>query len=186
MVSHHGKEASIGIEHSTEPVPNERLVRTARDLVEASTLCAIATVAPDGGPYVNTAYFACMNDFRLVWLSHPDARHSQNLAERTRAAIVVYDSSQNWGKPDRGIQLFGEAREVGGSEAYEAARVYGRRFSEYEKEDLGAYRFYLFAPDQVKLFDEPEFGPGRFVVAYPDADGGLRWASTLVYSSGSG
>jgi uncharacterized protein YhbP (UPF0306 family) len=127
-----------------------------------------------------------MKDFRLAWLSHPEARHSHNLAGRTRTAVAVYDSSQAWGKPDRGIQLFGEAREVRGSEADEASRAYGRRFSEYEKEELGAYRFYLFTPDQLKLFDEREFGPGRFVVAYSDGKGGLRWASTLVYSPGSG
>jgi Pyridoxamine 5'-phosphate oxidase len=32
--------------------------KAAQRLLEASTLCAIATVGPDGSAYVNTAYLA--------------------------------------------------------------------------------------------------------------------------------
>lgn len=51
---------------------------TALDLLEASTLFALATVTPEGGAYVNTAYFARGPRFELVWLSDPVARHSRN------------------------------------------------------------------------------------------------------------
>ena len=78
----------------------------ARRLLDASSLCAIATVGPDGSAYVNTAYFAFSSELDLVWMSEPNAQHSRNIRERGTAAIAVYDSTQVWGRPDRGIQLF--------------------------------------------------------------------------------
>jgi hypothetical protein len=40
-----------------------RIVALARDLLEASPLCAIATVASRDRAHVNTAYFAWSTDF---------------------------------------------------------------------------------------------------------------------------
>jgi uncharacterized protein YhbP (UPF0306 family) len=173
----------MSMEHPIHPVAAERLVAAARDLLEASSLCAIATMTPDGDAYISTAYFAWAQDFRLVWLSHPEARHSRNVAVSGTAAIAVYDSRQIWGRPDRGVQLFGTARELGGAEADEAEAVYARRFPDYQHSGFATYRFYVLAPDRVKLFDEREFGGGRFVVACADGRGGLRWETTELYSS---
>jgi hypothetical protein len=65
----------------------------------------------DGHPstraHTNTAYFAWSRDFDIVWLSEPRATHSRNLGANDSAVIAVYDSSQTWGTPARGIQLFG-------------------------------------------------------------------------------
>src|SRR5688572_30501508 len=45
-----------------------RLRALARRLLGASTLCAIATVAPGGRAHVNTAYFAWSDDYEIVWI----------------------------------------------------------------------------------------------------------------------
>jgi hypothetical protein len=174
----------MAIRRSTRPVSSERIARAARRLLGASTLCAIATTSPRGRPHVNTAYFAFTNQFDIVWLSEPGARHSINLRANGATAVAVYDSSQRWGGSDRGIQLFGSAREATTRSAAEGAEAaYARRFKAFEPGKLDAYRFYVFHPTSVKLFDERSFGGGVFVTARVDRTGGVTWERTDVYSS---
>ena len=166
------------------PLASSRITAAARRLLDASTLCAIATVGPRNRAHVNTAYFAWSGDFAVVWLSEPEARHSRNLRTNPSVAIAVYDSSQTWGRPDRGIQLFGSARELRGAPARDAQSLYARRFSEYNDANLAAYRVYRFRPRRVKLFDERALGAGVFVTAKIE-DGKLAWEQTEVYSGGA-
>src|SRR6266508_4560196 len=102
----------MAIEQSKRRIAAGRIATTARRLLDASALCAIATVAPDGRAHVNTAYFAWSLEFELVWMSDPSAKHSRNIRTNDTIAIAVYDSTQTWGTADRGIQLFDE-RELG-------------------------------------------------------------------------
>jgi uncharacterized protein YhbP (UPF0306 family) len=154
----------------------------ARRLLDASSLCAIATVGPDASAYVNTAYFAFSREFALVWMSEPKAQHSRNISERGTAAVAVYDSTQVWGRPDRGIQLFGTAREA--ADSTRAETMYAGRFPEFESENFDAYRFYVFRPERLKLFDEEELGGGVFVTARVEGSGRLVWEETQVYRTG--
>jgi uncharacterized protein YhbP (UPF0306 family) len=156
-----------------------RIRSAAQQLLDAATLCAIATVSPRSRAHVNTAYFAWGRELELVWLSEPGSRHSRNLHENASAAIAVYDSGQAWGNPDRGIQLFGTAREVAGTG--EVARVDAERFPDAAAADLSAYRFYRFRPREIKLFDEAELGSGVFVTAAVRS-GRLTWMRTEVYA----
>jgi uncharacterized protein YhbP (UPF0306 family) len=173
----------MGIERSKRPVAAGRMATTARRLLDASTLCAIATVAANGRAYINTAYFAWTPDFRVVWLSESRARHSRNIRTNDSVAIAVYDSGQTWGNPDRGIQLLGTAKEVVASETEDAENVYAARFPEYDEKNLGAYRFYVLRPLRIKLFDERELGAGVFVTARPARGGRLAWERTDIYRS---
>ena len=173
----------MGIERSKRRFAAARLERTVRGLLEASTLCGIATVGPGGRAHVNTAYFAWTPDFDLVWSSDPAARHSRNIAASGTVAVAVFDSSQTWGRPDCGIQLFGSARRAHGRVASEAETLYAKRFPAYEPGSLGAYRFYLFRPRTLKLFAELDLGPGTFVTARRAARGRLVWQRTEIYRS---
>jgi hypothetical protein len=112
----------MAIANSNRRVSSSRLATLAGDLLEASTLCAIATVDGRGRSYINTAYFAWTRDFEIVWLSEPGAQHSKNVAAYDSVALAVFDSTQTWGNPDRGIQLFGRA-EVAADEE-DARRIY--------------------------------------------------------------
>jgi uncharacterized protein YhbP (UPF0306 family) len=154
----------------------------ARSLLDASTLCAIASVSGRQA-HINTAYFAWADDFRLIWLSEPGAKHSRNLRDNGSVAIAVFDSRQLWGKPDRGIQLFGSARELSGKAAEVAERVYADRFPDYRREDNSAYAFYGLRPRSLKLFDEGTLGRGVFVTARVAADEDLAWQRTEVYQA---
>jgi uncharacterized protein YhbP (UPF0306 family) len=149
------------------------MAATARRLLDASTLCAIATVGR-GRAHVNTAYFAWSPEFEVVWVSDPRAAHSRNLRANPSVAVAVYDSTQTWGTPDRGIQIFGEAAE--GDDQAEA--VYAERFGARVGK-LTGYRFYVLRPRRLKLFDERELGGGVFVTARVARDG-LVWERTEV------
>ena len=171
------------IERSKRRVASDRITATLRRLLDASTLCAIATVSPNGRAHVNTAYFAWSRDFNLVWLSEPQARHSRNIRAHASTAIAVYEPNQTWGAPDRGVQLFGYARELDPRGAREAEDVYVSRFARYDETDLGAYRFYRLRPQRIKLFDEREFGTGVFVTARLMRSSRLVWERTEIYRS---
>jgi uncharacterized protein YhbP (UPF0306 family) len=157
----------------------------AHRLLDASTLCAIATVSPRGRAHVNTAYFAWSDNLQLVWLSEPRARHSQNLQASATTAVAVYDSRQTWGEPDSGIQLFGLARVLQGRAVIEAARIYDERFSGYRPTDLTSYAFYAFRSHRIKLFDERSLGAGVFVTARVARAGRLTWEKTETYRARS-
>jgi uncharacterized protein YhbP (UPF0306 family) len=152
----------MSIRRSGRRISGRRLAELAGSLLAASPLCAIATVGPGQRAHVNTAYFASGPELELVWLSEPRAAHSRNVRRNETAAVAVYDSRQTWGEPDRGIQLFGAAREADGAAEAEARRVYAARFPDAERAGLAAYRFYVFRPRRLKLFDERELGTGVY------------------------
>ena len=175
----------MALTRSGRRVGSARLARAARALLDGSTLCAIATVDRRGRAYVNTAYFAWNSAFEIVWISEPAATHSRNIRANRTAAVAVYDSTQTWGDPDRGIQLFGSASEVECTVAAVAANTYAERFADYRPDEMRAYRAYLFRPRRIKLFDERELGAGTFVTARVRAGGELVWERTEVYDAAS-
>jgi uncharacterized protein YhbP (UPF0306 family) len=147
--------------------------------MNASPLCALATVAPGGRAHINHMYFAWSDSFEVFWISDPESLHSRYLAKNRSAAITVYDSGQTWGRPDRGIQLFGTGREVEGRQAREAERVYAKRFRSYGGLD-DSLRLYRFRPRTVKLFDERALAGGMLVTARVTGKG-LAWLRTEVW-----
>ena len=170
------------IRRSAKHPPAPRLAAIARRLLDASTLCAIATVSPGGGAHVNTAYFAWDPEFEIVWWSAPGARHSRNIRANASVAVAVFRSTQTWGGLDRGIQLFGRARELRGRAALEAERVYAARFKSYEGGN-DAYRFYRLRTSRMKLFDERVLGGATFVTVRVERGGRVKWAKTESYVS---
>jgi len=61
----------------------------------------LATVNADGRPWASPVWFAAPIPTELLWVSDPNARHSQNIATRPEVAIVVFDSTvpegEGWG-----------------------------------------------------------------------------------------
>ena len=174
----------MAIELSSRRVAASRMAILAAELLDASPLCAIATVARGSRAHVNTAYFAWSADFDIVWMSEPNARHSRNLRANTTVAIAVFDSDQTWGEPDRGIQLFGSASEPEGRALKRAEALYTSRFQRAREFDRTAYRLYMFRPRRLKLFDERALGSGVFVTAKVARRGRLTWERTELYRPG--
>jgi len=149
----------------------------ARKLMNASPLCSLSTVSARGRAHINHMYFAWDDAFNVYWISDRDSLHSRNLVKNSSAAITIYASNQVWGKPDRGIQLFGTA---GVAKGGEAAREYGRRFRDFDASENDLL-YYRFRPRLVKLFDERSLAPGTLVTARVTSDG-LVWSKTEVWA----
>jgi uncharacterized protein YhbP (UPF0306 family) len=169
----------VTIERRSRRFSSAQLERLARRLMSAAPLCALATVSPGGRPHINHMYFAWSGPFEVVWISDPDSRHSRNLLSKPSAAITIYDSHQTWGRPDRGIQLFGSAGAVTGRAAGQAERAYSARFP-YDPSADDSYPIYRFRPREVKLFYERILGAGTLVSAKLTRQG-LAWARTEVF-----
>jgi uncharacterized protein YhbP (UPF0306 family) len=153
-------------------------MRSLLDTLEETALCSLATVGRTGRAHVNTAYFEYSDDLAVYFLSHPRARHCENLERNRSGALSIFRSDQTWGGQDRGVQLFGEARRVVGRARVVAESVYSARFPLYRRWldattsegrqiglQLRTYSFYRFRSRKVKVFDEETFGDASFVSA---------------------
>lgn len=142
-------------------------------MLDDNVLCSLATVTPDHQAYVNTAYFSYSNDLELYFLSHPSTRHCRNLEVNPSMAVTVFSSTQTWGSPDQGLQLFGTCELARGTNAIKASQSYAKRFPGYVdwQQELGpdypgkSYRLYRFLVARVKVFDERTWGKTLFVEA---------------------
>ena len=65
----------------------------ARTILDAGTYVVLATADADGAPWASPVWFAKEDYRQLFWVSHPGARHSQNIAVRPQIAMVVFDST---------------------------------------------------------------------------------------------
>lgn len=156
-----------------------RVRRSVSRILESNVLCSISTVTKGNQAHINTAYFCYSGNLDVYFLSDPHSFHGRNLSTNASAAMAIFDPSQTWGRPDRGIQLYGTCKEARGRTATKAGRLYGERFSVYQKwmagrneeekrlaAQLRTYRFYRFVARKVKILDEREFGGGVFVIAF--------------------
>jgi uncharacterized protein YhbP (UPF0306 family) len=154
-------------------VSGERIHERILALLEASSLCSIATVTAQRTAHANTAFFACSDALEIFFLSHPLSQHCRNLRSNTSVALTVFSSEQKWADAGRGVQLFGIAEEVSGAAAREAERRYETRFPMYpawraslaEDDVAREYRFYRIVVSTVKILDEEALGDGLVVWA---------------------
>src|SRR2546423_12733780 len=119
----------VTVERRSRRFSSVQLERVARRLINGSPLCSLATVTPSGRAHINHMYFAWDDRFDLFWISDPDSIHSRNLVKNRSAAVTIYASNQVWGRPDRGIQLFGGPGVVAGQEG---ARRYAGRLTDVD------------------------------------------------------
>ena len=65
----------------------------ARGILAAGRYVVLATADADGVPWSSPVWFATDDRRALYWVSHPEARHSRNIAVRPRIALTVFDST---------------------------------------------------------------------------------------------
>jgi nitroimidazol reductase NimA-like FMN-containing flavoprotein (pyridoxamine 5'-phosphate oxidase superfamily) len=65
----------------------------AREILGAVSYVVLATADAEGAPWASPVWFAMETYPELYWVSHPGARHSQNIAVRPQIAMVVFDST---------------------------------------------------------------------------------------------
>jgi hypothetical protein len=158
--------------HGRAPAP-AALLRSLTSILDSTSLCALATVAPGPRAHGSHVCFARSAELEVYFLSDPRSNHARRLEENPSMAVSVFDSHQRWGGPDRGAALDGTCRALAGRAAARAEAIYGRRFAAYPRwkaatspgEAALRWRFFGFRPSRAKVFDEPAFGEGVFVTA---------------------
>ena len=109
------------------------LRQLVNSIIGTGGLSSIATVTPDGEPYIHTAYYAKTKLGRLIFASNVTAHHSQNLNINPRCAIAICPQGQKWDDWKRGIQGFGRVTELDGAKREKGWRTYGKEYPEYEE-----------------------------------------------------
>lgn len=87
------------------------LATRARELIDTILYLTLATIDDDGTPRVSPLYFTPHEYADLYWVSHPEARHSRNIAHDPRTMAVVFDSTVAVGAAEA-VYLTGLAHEV--------------------------------------------------------------------------
>jgi len=107
----------------------------ARELIDSVQYMTLATADEAGRPWASPVWFAHEGYRRFLWVSKPDARHSQNLAVRPDAGIVIFDSTVPMGTgqavyvettveqvqgedEERGIEIFSARSQANGGPAW--------------------------------------------------------------------
>ncbi len=149
---------------------DQELCESISSILNGNLLLALSTVS-DNKSYVNTSYFAFDESLELFFLSEPATQHCRNISINSSAAVAVYDSSQPWDYPKRGLQLFGTAKIVEGNDLEKGFDCYAARFPglltwartlDEMNNNLNS-RFYKVSIDWIKLFDEPKFGIENYI-----------------------
>jgi uncharacterized protein YhbP (UPF0306 family) len=163
----------MSIRVDTDGFSQVRVDRSIFSILRGNVLCSTATVTEENRAHINTAYFCYSDELELYFLSDPGSLHCRNLSTNSSMAVTVFRSSQKWGGPDVGLQLFGTCTQARGTQAAKAERLYVERFPAYaewvaglENDKVGrGYRFFRFLTERLKILDERNFGEAVFVTA---------------------
>jgi len=154
-----------------------RLLTSVTRILNANTLCSMATRSEAGIVDINTAFFSHDAELTLYFLSHPHAAHCRNLAHVSQMAMTVFDSHQQWGESHAGLQLFGRGGQIVPDHFEQAQACYAARFAGYfdlvirageaaaAPTGTSALQLYCFVPTRVKLLDELVFGDEVYITA---------------------
>jgi hypothetical protein len=140
---------------------------TARRIIDENRYLVLGTADPTGRPWVSPVYYAHAGYAEFLWVSSPDARHSQNLVGRPEVSIVVFDSRAPIGQ-GQGVYMAASASPVDeadlprGMEMFSATSVsHGAR--PWTMRDVTApepYRLYRAVAGEHWVVD-PEARPNR-------------------------
>jgi hypothetical protein len=98
----------------------------AKAIIDANAYMTIASADATGRPWASPVWFAHDGLTAFVWVSHPDARHSRNLAVRREVGIVVFDSTVAAGDADA-VYLDAVATEVEDADLDAYLAIFGER-----------------------------------------------------------
>lgn len=89
------------------PEDKQQRIQNVLELLDDTAAVALATVNATGAPH-NTPVFATFDgDYNVVWASHPDSQHSQNIARTGQVFITVFDATCKHGN---GLYIEAEAQ----------------------------------------------------------------------------
>lgn len=153
---------------------SEKLIEVVTNILNSTEIFSMATANRKGTNHIYAAYFCFNDDLDLYSVSDISTTHAKNIADVPEVAVSVFDSHQPWESSHRGLQLFGKCRQASLLESARALKYHSQRFHAYAEyisalnpfdRERSPYKFFIFQPDRIKLFDETEFGEETFVLA---------------------
>jgi hypothetical protein len=134
----------------------------AREIIDAGRYMTLATADAAGVPWASPVWYAPRGYSELFWISHADARHSHNLAERPQLSIVIFDSTV---APGHGQAVYMEAEAAQADAGLEvfSARSVAQGLGEW-RELSGPRRLYRAVVSEHWMLGE---GPDKRVRVIP-------------------
>jgi nitroimidazol reductase NimA-like FMN-containing flavoprotein (pyridoxamine 5'-phosphate oxidase superfamily) len=97
----------------------------ARRLIDSSSYLTLGTADSAGQPWVAPVWYAAASPTELLWVSSPEARHSQNLRARPDASIVIFDSQAALGEA-QAVYMSALAEELTGGDLDRSVEAFSR------------------------------------------------------------
>lgn len=148
------------------------LSESVNSILQKVPLMALS-IGAIGVPNVCPVYFALHDEAQLCFVTNVNSRHGKLIDKTDAASVAIYDSLQPWINPKAGIQMIGKCRRASIVETVHARSRYGNRFPESIEETTVAemadaamqgFRYFLYAPTEIKIFDEVRFGEETYIV----------------------
>jgi nitroimidazol reductase NimA-like FMN-containing flavoprotein (pyridoxamine 5'-phosphate oxidase superfamily) len=98
----------------------------AAAIIDANRFMTLGTAGADGTPWASPVWYAHADHTEFVWVSRPEARHSRNITERPRVAIVIFDSTVVPGDA-QAVYLEATAEEVGADDREATLAIFSSR-----------------------------------------------------------
>lgn len=146
-------------------------IEKAKKIIAENIYMTIATAGKNSEPWISPVFFAYDDQYNLYWVSNKEARHSQNIRENSRVAIVTFDTRSPEGEGD-GVYFECEAHElVEEGEIVSAIEAYNQRATqdEFRVKDIDAvsgenlWRIYKAVPKKTSKLSDGEIINGQYV-----------------------
>jgi len=89
----------------------KNLNELAREIIKTNQYLTIASSDKKGSPWASAVVYSYDKDWNLYFLSIPSSNHCQNIKNREKVVVAIFDSHQLFGQ-GVGLQIEGEAVEV--------------------------------------------------------------------------
>lgn len=150
--------------------------RQLRSCLDSTHYCALSTSGP-GGAWANPVFFSADDDYSLLFISLPGARHMVQLDQDPRVAVAIFSTAQAPGEDVVGVQLGGRAVRLADDEVPAACERYFARpgaavaagVAEPDPADFlgdgpATWKFVRITPTELWYFDTRFFGEERVAV----------------------
>jgi nitroimidazol reductase NimA-like FMN-containing flavoprotein (pyridoxamine 5'-phosphate oxidase superfamily) len=165
LITHHRRadpqETFVATNPADQAVDDAEL---ARSVVDAGRYLVLATADADGRPWPAPVWYAWQGP-EFVWVSWPDARHSNNIESRSTVSFVIFEAPVPVEGRTRAIYAEATAAEVSDDDRERCLRIFDSRA---RAEGLGAWTTErVTAPGNLRLYHAVV---SRLFVLHPERD----------------
>lgn len=137
----------------------DQILNQAKELLQAEHTLSIATIGPDGSPWIANLYFALVpspagkNLLQLCVLTSPESHHARDWNANGKVALAVFGHPDFPRQSVKGLQMKGYCVSVNkAQEESEAVRAYRARFPDASQLEAGQ-AYYVIEVSWLKWLD---------------------------------